>query len=183
MTAFLALLGLLAACAPAQTVRSVPAVPFVPAYLGSVSMALAGDSFYGSRLLNAFHAELSAVAASPTPREAAQGLAARIAGAEGLPLPKVAEGLGRAPVSPERAAAILAANALARPDQFREVVSGLETMKPGLGDRVVEALRGAPSGHPELSARLRELGRRVVPRADGLLYDSAGALRRLFDGR
>lgn len=182
MKGALAILVLLSAApASAQRIRTAP-VEFVPSYLGSVSLSLRQDPFFASRLLGTFHAELAQVAAAPTPRAAAEGLKARIEGPGRQPLAQVAANLGTAPLTAERAAAVLAANALARPDQFREVASGLETLRPGLGARAVEALREAPGGQA-LMGRLRELGRQVVPQAEGSLYDATGALRRMFDGR
>lgn len=175
------LLLLPAAPASAQRIRTAP-VEFVPSYLGAVTLSLRHDPFFASRLLVAFQTELTQVAAAPTPRAAAEGLKARIAGPERLPLTEVAASLGNGPLAAERAAAVLAANALARPDQFRELASGLETLKPGLGTRAVEAMREAPGGQA-IMGRLRELGRQVRPQAVGALYDAGGDLRRMFDGR
>ena len=181
------LLLLLSSSAGAQQYRAAAVgVPFVPAYLGSVALSLSADPFYASRLLNAFGAELARVTAAPTPLSAAEGLKARIAGPAALALPQVAKELGAKVLEPERAAAVLAANALARPDQFQEVVTGLSELKPGLGERVVESLREAPparGGSPQVLGRLRELGRSVVPSPAGDYYDSSGHLRRFFDGR
>lgn len=180
-----ALLLLCAAPSSAQIFRAQPAPAFVPAYLGSVSLSLQNDSFYASRLLSAFSAELGRVTAAPTPRAATEGLKARIGGPANLSLPKVAAGLGAAALPAEQAAAVLAANALARPDQFQQVVDGLEGLKPGLGTRVTEALREAPAagGSYAVLGRLRELGRTVVAASGDGTYDATGALRRFFDGR
>lgn len=96
------------------------------------------------------------------------------------------EELGRVAAAPTpQAAAVLAANALARPDQFSEVVDGLEGLKPGLGARVTEALRETPAagGSYAVLGRLRELGRTVAAAAGDGTYDAAGKLRRFFDGR
>lgn len=179
---------LLLACAapsPAQVFRAPTAPAFVPAYLGSVSLSLQNDSFYASRLLGAFHAELGRVTAAPTPQAAAEGLKSRIGGPANLSLPKVAAGLGAAALPAEQAAAVLAANALARPDQFSEVVDGLEGLKPGLGARITEALREAPAagGSYAVLGKLRELGRTVVAASGDGTYDATGSLRRFFDGR
>lgn len=181
---WLSLLVLCAAPSSAQIFRARPAPAFVPAYLGSVSLSLRNDSFYASRLLGAFSDELGRVAAAPTPQAAAEGLKARIGGPANLSLPTVAAGLGAAALPAEQAAAVLAANALARPDQFQEVVDGLEKLKPGLGTRVTEALREAPAGGSyAVLGRLRERGRTVVAAAGDGTYDAAGRLRRFFDGR
>lgn len=182
---WIALLILCATPSSAQIFRAKVAPAFVPAYLGSVSLSLQNDSFYASRLLGAFHAELGKVTASPTPLAAAEGLKARIGGEQNLSLPKVAQGLGSSAMPAEQAAAVLAANALARPDQFQEVVTGLEEIKPGLGKRLKEALTDAPSGGGSrlVIGKLRELGRQVVAYSGDGTYDATGALRRFFDGR
>ncbi len=164
-----ALFAALLAAAPAGAqFRAAPArVPFVPAYLGTVSLSMGSDPFYSSRLLNAFQDEVARVAAAPTPLHAAEGLKARIEGPGRVALPEVAKGLGVAPLEPARAAAVLAANALARPDQFQEVVSGLEAMKPGLGTRVADSLRA--------------LGRKVTVTPEPLTYDARGVINAFFD--
>lgn len=51
------------------------------------------------------------------------------------------ETLGSLPLPSDQAAALLAANAFAVPDEFPQVLGRLDQMKPGLGRRVSESLK------------------------------------------
>ncbi|UPT75358.1 MAG: hypothetical protein M0D55_06625 [Elusimicrobiota bacterium] len=85
-------------------------------------------------------------------------------------------------MEPQRAAAILLANALARPEQFREVLDGLESNKAGLGKHTAKLLRETSgTGDRRLLAALRERGA-VNPRGEASTYDRFGRLETLFDG-
>ena len=174
---------------PAQANRfarvPVKAAPtFVPAFLGSMNLSLQQEEFYGSKLLNAFHQQVAAIETLPNPESVVQTLQAGIE--DGKPMVKRAAELGKGVVPAERAAAILAANALSRPEQFQEVVNGLENLKPGLGKQVSNSLAnsgGTPGAQPGLVKILRQVGAKITPQITNGIYNSKGELERLFDGR
>ncbi|MFH1725438.1 MAG: hypothetical protein ABII00_12575 [Elusimicrobiota bacterium] len=63
-------------------------------------------------------------------------------------------------------------------------MTGIENLRPGLGERVSESLRAAgnaPRGNPTLLQRLGEVGARIRPQVP-FIYDARGRLERLFDG-
>ncbi len=69
--------------------------------------------------------------------------------------------LGREPLETTKAAALLLAEALTRPEQFREVLDGLEALKPGVGRHTAELLRATRGvGDKKLIAALHEAGAR-----------------------
>lgn len=160
--------------------HSAPATGYPGAYLGSVSIGLASDNFYGSRLLDSFELHLRSVAAMTSPRAVADYLEVAVVGAS---TPKeVKAALGTQPIEPQRAAALMLAHALARPEQFHEVLEGLESRKAGLGKQTAKLLREA-SGHGDrrLLAALRARGEED-PKGTALTYDRFGQLDRMFDG-
>jgi len=172
----------------AAPVKAPASFEFVPAFLGSMSLSLSERPFYASELLGAFDRQLSAIESLPDPDAVARTLQSGIEGGgrERKTMAGRAGEFGAAPVPSERAAAILAANALSRPDQFQRVVNGLEELQPGLGTRVSEALResGRSAGaQPGLVRLLRQAGETITPQITNGLYNAKGELERLFDGR
>ncbi len=153
---------------------------FPGAYLSTVQLSLAGDSFYGSRFLDAFQTQLHAVTSMTAPRAVAAYLEQSSTAGESLK--DLRAKLGREPLPPPQAASLLIANALARPEQFREVMDGLETMKPGMGRHAAQMLRDAKGeGDRRLISLLREAGARR-PQGDGLTYGADGRWATMFDG-
>jgi len=159
----------------------VPASSFPADYLHSVSLALATQPFYASHLLNSFQNQLTAVCAISAAPAAAAYLE-KAATADGVTLAQLRASVGRDALAPETAAALLIANSLTRPGQFREVVDGLETLKPGLGRHAAAALRAASGpGDGRVLAALRAAGERR-PQAEGLTYGPDGRWATMFDG-
>jgi hypothetical protein len=160
--------------------HAVSATGFPGAYLGTVSLSLAADPMYGSRLLDAFSMHLQAVSVMTAPPEVAAYLEQSATG--GGDLKKLRGALGRESLDPPKASALLLANALARPEQFREVLDGLEQMKPGLGRHAASLLREAKgTGSRKLFEALHAAGARE-PRSTPLTYGPDARLDRLFDG-
>lgn len=158
---------------------------FPGAYLGTVSLSLAEDPLYGSRLLDGMDLHLRSVGAMTVPRAVSDYLEnsvmSALAGGREAPA-RLAATLGHEPLDPAKASALLIANALARPDQFREVLDGLETLKPGLGKQAALLLREAKgTGDKKLIKTLRAAGERE-PRGKMLSYGPNGRLDRVFDG-
>lgn len=150
-------------------------------YLRSVSLSLAAEPLYASQLLHSFQAQLTAVSALPAAPDAASYLEKAATGGK-TSLAAMRADVGREPLTPEKASAILIANSLARPDQFREVMDGLETLKPGLGLHAAAALRGVSGhGNGKVIAVLRAAGERK-PQGEGLTYGPDGRWAKMFDG-
>ncbi len=126
----------------AQVAAPVAPPPFVPNMLSAVSVSLQAQPFYGSMLLNAVDFHLNRTAYMPDAPLAAY-LKQEILGPAATPKAAAAfvQRLGTEPLTEHRAAALLIANSKARPDQFREVLRGLECLKPGLG-RALQARLG-----------------------------------------
>jgi len=178
-----ALLLLLAVPGSSQmrAVEARPASAFPADYLRSVSLSIAAQPFYASQLLSSFHAQLTAVAAIPAAPDAAKYLENAATGGK-TSLAAMRADVGREPLAPEKASAILIANSLARPEQFREVMDGLETLKPGLGRHAAAELRGVSgSGNGKVLAALRAAGERR-PQGEGLTYGPDGRWATMFDG-
>jgi hypothetical protein len=164
-----------------NAVEARGASAFPADYLRSVSLSLAARPFYASNFLNSFTAQLSAVAAIPAAPDAAKYLEDAATGGK-LSLAAMRADVGREPLAPEKASAILIANSLARPEQFREVMDGLETLKPGLGEHAAAALRGVSgNGNGKVLAALRAAGERR-PQGEGLTYGPDGRWAMMFDG-
>src|SRR6185312_11835842 len=182
MRVFALLLTLGAVPCFAATAVEVPGASAFPAdYLHSVSLSLAAQPLYASQLLNSFQAQLHAVAAIPAAPDAAAYLEKAATGGTAS-LAAVRAELGRETLAPEKASAILIANSLARPEQFREVMDGLETLKPGLGRHAAAALRGVSgAGNGKVIAALRAAGERK-PQGEGLTYGPDGRWATMFDG-
>lgn len=171
-----------ASAGPAGSVHAAPATGFPGAYLGTVGLSLQADPLYGSRLLDSFELHLRSVTAMTTPLAVRDYLELSVIGA-GVSSPKeLRASLGSVTMEPQRAAALLLAHALARPEQFHEVLDGLESKKAGLGKHTAKLLRDA-SGHGDrrLLKVLRDRGA-VEPRGTPLTYDQLGRFDRLFDG-
>lgn len=177
----LLLLSLARGAARAAPVVAPEAAAFPADYLRSVSLSLSAEPFFASHLLESFHAQLTSVSAIPTAPAAAAYLAqSAVAGGSGLSALRAA--VGREPLAAKPAAALLIANSLARPEQFREISDGLETLKPGLGRRAAEMLKSVSGrGDPALLAALRAAGLRR-PLTAGLTYGPDGNWAYLFDG-
>lgn len=160
--------------------HAASATGFPGAYLGSISLSLASDPLFGSRFLDAFQSHVQSLTAMTAAPAVAAYLEQSAAG--GGTLKDLRASLGREELSPNRASAILLANALARPDQFREVMDGLETMKPGMGRHASDILRDAKgTGSKQLLAALHAAGERK-PRGEGLTYGPDGRWATMFDG-
>lgn len=180
--AFVVLCAVRAAAGPAGRgdAHAVPATGYCGAYLGTVSLSLAADPFYGSRLLDSFELHLRSVAAMTVPRAVTDYLEVAVVGAVSAKAVKAS--LGKAPMDPQRAAALMLAHALARPEQFYEVLDGLEARKAGLGKHTARLLRETSGrGDKRLIAALRARGE-VEPTGSALTYGRFGQLDRLFDG-
>lgn len=161
-------------------VHAAPATGYPGAYLQTVDLALQQDPFYGSRLLDAFDLHLRSVTAMTAPRAVGDYLAVEVVGASTPAAVKAR--LGKEPLDPRKAAALLLAHALSRPDQFREVLDGLESRKAGLGKHTARLLREADGrGDKGLIAVLRSRGA-VKPVSQYATYDRFGRLDGLFDG-
>lgn len=173
-----------AAAGPAGPVdaHAAPATGYSGAYLGMVSRSLAADPFFGSRLLDSFDLHLRSVAAMTAPKAVRDYLEIAVVGAGVSSPAALRASLGTEPMEPQRASALLLAHALARPEQFREVLDGLEAQKAGLGKNTAKLLREANGrGDRGLLAILRARGE-VKPRGKELTYDRFRQLDRMFDG-
>ena len=164
----------------AADAQAAAATGFPGAYLGSISLAAASDPFYASRFLDGLQTHLQAVTGlTAAPAVAAYLEQAASAGQGAASLKPV---LGAAPLPPGQASALLIANALARPRQFREVVDGLETFRPGLGRHAVDILHDAKGvGDRRVISALRAASEHK-PEGQMLTYGPDGRLDLLFDG-
>jgi hypothetical protein len=160
--------------------QAAAATGFPGAYLGSISLAAAADPFYASRFLDGLQTHLQVVAGlTAAPAVASYLEQAATAGQGAASLKPI---LGAAPLDPAKASALLIANALARPQQFREVVDGLETFRPGLGRHAADIFHEAKGqGDRRVIAALRAAGERK-PEGQMLTYGPDGRLDLLFDG-
>src|SRR5258708_4054614 len=98
----------------AQDPHAASSTGFPGAYLGSFAVSLKADPRYGSRLLDALEEHLQSVGAMTTPREVSVYLEQSAEGSEGVDSLRAA--LGRETLDPTKAAALLLADALARPE-------------------------------------------------------------------
>jgi hypothetical protein len=155
------------------------ATGFPGAFLGSASLALAADSDYGNKLIDALDVHLAAVGVMTSALEVDDYLDQSVEGASN---PKeLRAALGREPLDAAKASALLLADALARPRQFRELIEGLEAMKAGVGKQMGTAVRAARgTGDKKLFKSLHaaaSLGRDQQP----IPYIVAERLSALFD--
>lgn len=157
-------------------------LPFPEAYTLMVGRSLSADPFYGSRLLDGFQRQVQALSALGRPQDAArflEGASADGGLAQGMAAMK--RSLAEGTLDPSRASALLVANALARPDQFPQILDGLETLKPGLGERAADILSKADGrGDLRLIAALRAAGKRQ-PHSRDAVYGPDGRWASLFD--
>lgn len=152
---------------------------FPGAYLGSVQLALNDEARYGSRLLDALDEHLQAVCVMTSRREVA-GYLEQSAGSDGVA--SLRQALGREALDPLKAAALLLADALARPEQFREVLEGLESEQPGVGKQAAKLLEAAKgTGQKELLAALRDAPKRHRRGQEETPYYDGGRIAELFD--
>ena len=181
--AFLLVLASRAAAGPAGSTHAAPATGYSGAYLGTIGLSLDADPLYGSRLLDSFELHLRSVAAMTAPRAVADYLEVAVIGAGGVSSAQALKAsLGSEAMEPQRAAALLLAHALARPEQFHEVLDGLEARKAGLGKQTARLLRETEGrGDKRLIAALRARGA-LEPKGKALTYDRFGQLDRVFDG-
>ena len=158
--------------------HAASATGFPGVYLASTGLALAAEPRYGSRLLDALETHLQAVAVMTNSREVSDYLE-QSAGSEGVA--SLRRALGREPLDPLKAAALLLADALARPEQLHEVLDGLESLKPGVGRHAAGLLRAAKgTGEKKLIAALHAAAEKHRgEQAPG--YYSGGRLAVLFD--
>jgi hypothetical protein len=153
---------------------------FPGAYLGTVSLSLAADPIYASRLLDSFSMHLQAISVMTAPPEVKAYLEQSAMGSTGLE--PLREALGRETLDAPKASALLLADALDRPEQFRELLVGLEQMKPGLGKQTASMLRLADvTGSLPLLRALQSAGERD-PDGTPLAYGPDGRIDLLFDG-
>ena len=180
LAAALVLCAVRAAAGPTGSLHSAPSTGYSGAYLGSVSLSLAADPFYASRLLDSFDLHLRSVAAMTAPKAVTDYLEVAVIGTTTSGAVKAS--LGKEALEPPKAAALLLAQALSRPEQFQEVLEGLEARKAGLGKQTARLLRETTgNGDRRLIAILRSRGA-LDPKGTPLTYDRFGQLDRFFDG-
>lgn len=159
---------------------------FPGAFVGSVALSLQTQPLYGGMLLDSMDLHLRSILSMRTPQAVSDYLVTAVAGTVAEPraaAARIREGLGKEPLPAPRAAALLLANALSRPDQFEEVLNGLETERAGLGKHAARLLAEAEGGGDRrLIARVNAVGARLKPRSETAVYDRAGQLQSLFDG-
>lgn len=187
MKALLLLLAVGAQAGPAGPVAgSARPTGFPGAFVGSVALSLQTQPLYGGMLLDSLDLHLRSVVSMRSPQAVSNYLVDAVAGTVAEPKEAAArlrESLGREPLPAPRAAALLLANALARPDQFEEILHGLETERAGLGKHAARLLAGVEGGGDRrLIARLNSVGASLKPRSDNAGYDRTGQLASLFDG-
>jgi len=161
------------------------ATGFPGAYLDAVALSLAADPLYASRLLDGMQMHLRSLTAMTAPLAVSAYLENAVMstlGAGREAAGRLVASLGREPLDPPKASALLIANALMRPEQFREVLDGLETLKPGLGKQAALILREVKGGGDRrLIEALRVAGKRV-PQGRMLTYGPDGRIDWIFDG-
>ncbi len=187
MKALLLVLALHAHGGPTGRVGAVAGPTGFPgAFVGSVALSLRSQPLYGSMLLDSMDLHLRSVVAMRSPEAVRDYLVTAVAGTVAAPRDAAArlrESLGREPLPAPRAAALLLANALARPDQFEEIAHGLETERAGLGKHMAGLLAGVQGGGDRrLISRLNAVGASLKPRSETSVYDRSGQLHSLFDG-
>jgi hypothetical protein len=181
------LLAATARAGPAGEVAGAAARPtgFPGAFVGSVALSLGQQPLYGGMLLDSLDLHLRSVLSMRSPQAVSDYLVTAVAGTVAEPrsaAARIKESLGREAMPAPRAAALLLANALSRPEQFAEVLDGLETERAGLGKHAARLLAEAHgAGDRRLIARLNAVGGRLRPRSESSVYDRFGQLQSLFD--
>ncbi|MFH2204147.1 MAG: hypothetical protein ABIJ96_13595 [Elusimicrobiota bacterium] len=170
---------------PIKTPVKAPTGPFVPAYVNSLAVSLSQQPFFAAEMLGNFATHLQKVATMTRPEQVGEYLQNAIlhTGSGRTTAQKVTGGLGKKALEPDQAAALLLANSLARPDQFEEVLSGMERLRPVWGQRIAVLMKNAEGGGaPSLLNRLRDVGLRLKPAPFPGTYNARGTLDGLFDG-
>lgn len=153
---------------------------FPGAFMGSFALSLQADPRYGARLLDGLDEHLQAVGVMTGTPEITAYLEQSAGGSDGVE--SLRASLGRAPVDPMKAGALLLADALARPAQLREVLERLEAAKRGVGLHAAELLRGARgTGDKNLFAALHAAGGGGARPGKSLPYLDGGRLAGIFD--
>lgn len=173
--------------APASAVSAAPSTGFVPDYLTTLSKSMEQDPYFASRLLGGLDHHLEQVKPMTSPQHVADYLKDRItAGRKGIwATARVKAAIGTSAMDAEQASALLLANALARPDQFQEVLRGMERIRPSWGQHASHLLKDtgpAPGASPAFLNILRGLGDASKPAPFPGIYDASGKLQGLFDG-
>ena len=168
MRALLLLLSLSASAGPAGPVTGAARPTGFPgAFVGSVALSLQTQPLYGGMLLDSLDLHLRSVVSMRSPQAVSNYLVDAVAGTVAEPKEAAArlrESLGREPLPAPRAAALLLANALSRPDQFEEILNGLETERAGLGKHAAGLLAGVEGGGDRrLIDRLNAVARASSP--------------------
>lgn len=147
-----------------------------------ISLSLQADPAYGSRLLDSFELHLRIVAAMTSPRAVVDYFEVSVLGAGASSRAELRTTLGTAPMETQRAAGLLLAHSIARPEQFHEILEGLEARKAGLGKHaaiLMRELKGA--GDRRMIRALRAQGGKDSGPAV-LISDRYAKLNKLFDG-
>jgi 8-oxo-dGTP pyrophosphatase MutT (NUDIX family) len=161
--------------------HAAAATGFPGAFLGSVGLAVNGDENYAVNFLDALALHVKAAAVMTSKAELSAYLDQTTMGVEGPR--ELKKKLGRERLAPTKAAALVLSDALIRPEQFREVVAGLEALKSGLGRQAVQCFAAPRKVSDKALAKtfqavLREKaeGKRAAFLPDGrfaLLFDAA----------
>ena len=175
-----ALLALLLVCARAEQAVA-PRLEFSAAFAGMARSGAARDPLYGGALLGALEGHVKALAGMPEVSLARAYLDRAAAAADAAGIDRLRRDLANGNLAADRAAAVLAANALARPDQFARTLDLLEDARPGLGTAAAGILAQAEgAGDARLLAALRAAGGRQ-PRGVSSLYGRDGRWEAFFD--
>lgn len=169
----------------AASAHAAAATGFPGALAGAVTLSLADNPIFGSRMLDALEMHLRTISAMTGPRAVADYLEVTVLGSVGArgAAKRLRATLASEAISPNKASALLIANALARPEQFPETLDALEARRAGLGKQAAKLFADAPKkGVKEVMSALREAGARVKPRGTPLLYDARGEIAAVFDG-
>jgi|CXWL01.1.fsa_nt_gi hypothetical protein len=177
-------LGLRASAGPPGSADEHAAAPtgFPGAYLSMISKALEADPAYGSRLLDSFELHLRIVAAMTSSYAVVDYFEVSVLGAGESSRAELKNKLGSKPMETQRAAALLLAHAIARPEQFHEMLEGMEARKAGLGKNaavLMRELKGA--GDKRMINALRAQGNKD-PGPAALIAKRYAKLNKLFDG-
>ena len=172
-------LALLRPAARAAEAERAPAFP--SAFEGMTFRAMAEQPFYAGEVAGALERHTAVLASLTDPSDAR----AYIEAAAGAPTKaaelKVKRELETSVLPASRAAAVLAAAALAQPAQFAKTMDHLEELKPGLGRTLTDILAKADGrGNRDIVAALRAAGR-GRPSGRGLVYGADGRWAAFFD--
>ncbi len=163
----------------AADAHAVAATGFPGAFLSSARLALADDELFASWLLDAFQIHLQSVASMTVPRAVADYLEQSSTSGQGMS--DLRAKLGRAALPPPQAASLLLAHALVRPEQFPEMLDGLEILKPGLGLHTAAMLRAAKGGGDKRLLSILRAAGAPPPLGKILTYGDDGRWAAVFD--